>query len=67
MAKFIEHGKLRPGGPEIFDPSVISPTHTGWRKIGTIPMPHGTGGKLIVWFVDGGATIKAPDYRWPCK
>lgn len=66
MAKFIEHRKLRPGGPQIFDPSVVSRTHDGWRRVSTIPMPHESG-KLIVWFVDGGAAIREPGYRWPTR
>jgi hypothetical protein len=62
-ARYIEHRKLRPGHT-IYDATVVTKTNDGWRRVSTDPDTHGDNGELIVWFVDGGASVKKPGHLW---
>lgn len=63
MAQYMEHKKLRPG-QWVFDAPLAHGNNDGWRKVSTTPEKYGDQGKLIVFFVDGGAAIEKPGYRW---
>lgn len=63
MAQHIKHEKLRPGR-DVYDAALVTRTNDGWRRVSTTPQKHENTGKLIVWFVDGGAAVENPDRLW---
>lgn len=60
-----EHQDLQKGD-QIYDASLASEWHTGWRVVAGPPNP-GSNGRLVVWFEDGGAAIELPGHRWPIR
>lgn len=59
------HKDLEPGD-EIYDATLASEHHTGWRTVSTDPQ-NAANGRLMVWFKDGGAAIELPGHRWPIR